>query len=181
MCSEWCAWCNCYFIVGSLCAVGVVEMVWLVQFSWFGWGWNSRGLNNFGYVCNNNNNNLFNVHNHTRIITFSLVQEIIICICKESPKPGGCTLIRRVILLSNSSNIIGRSRGACPAHAPLWDPILLFLHTFSVKSAHVRGPHPPVTGPHPPYGKSWIRHWIWYLFLLISAITLYILNYWKEN
>ena len=32
---------------------------------------------------------------------------------------------------------IGGSRGAC-----LWDPILLFLHTFSPKSAHVGGPRP---------------------------------------
>ena len=38
---------------------------------------------------------------------------------------------------------IGGSRGACPAHAPLWDPILSFSHTFSLKSAHIRGPHPP--------------------------------------
>ena len=34
-------------------------------------------------------------------------------------------------------------------HAPPWDPILLFLHTFSPKSAHIRGPCPP-TGARPP-------------------------------
>ena len=34
--------------------------------------------------------------------------------------------------------------GGCAQHMPpLWDPILLFLHTFSPKSAHVRGPCPP--------------------------------------
>ena len=33
-----------------------------------------------------------------------------------------------------------------PAHAPLWDQILLFSHTFSLKSAHVGGPRPPPTG-----------------------------------
>ena len=39
--------------------------------------------------------------------------------------------------------------GACPAHAPLWDPILSFSHTFSPKSAHARGPRPP-NGCMPP-------------------------------
>ena len=33
--------------------------------------------------------------------------------------------------------------GACPAHAPPWDPILSFSHTFLPKSAHVGGPCPP--------------------------------------
>ena len=42
-------------------------------------------------------------------------------------------------------------------HAPPWDPILSFLHTFSLKSAHIGGPRPP-NGCTPPYGKSWIRH-----------------------
>ena len=37
----------------------------------------------------------------------------------------------------------GRSRWACLAHAPPWDPILLFLHTFLAKSARVGGPRPP--------------------------------------
>ena len=41
------------------------------------------------------------------------------------------------------SESIGGSRGACPVHAPLWDPILSFSHTFSPKSAHIRGPRPP--------------------------------------
>ena len=27
---------------------------------------------------------------------------------------------------------------------PLWDPILSFLHTFSLKSAHIGGPRPPL-------------------------------------
>ena len=35
-------------------------------------------------------------------------------------------------------------------HAPLQDPILSFLHTFSLKSAHVGGQNPPKMGPHPP-------------------------------
>ena len=48
---------------------------------------------------------------------------------------------------------IGSHRGACTRHAPpldppmLWDPILLFLHTFSPKSAHVGGPRPPIGNP----------------------------------
>ena len=47
---------------------------------------------------------------------------------------------------------IGGSRGGMPgAHHPLWDPILLFLHTFSPKSARIGGARPP-------YEKSWIRH-----------------------
>ena len=46
---------------------------------------------------------------------------------------------------------IGGSRGACPAQAPPpWDPILSFSHTFSPKSAHVRGPRPTLTGARPP-------------------------------
>ena len=32
---------------------------------------------------------------------------------------------------------------------PLWDPILLFSHTFSPKSAHIGGPR-PLTGARPP-------------------------------
>ena len=38
------------------------------------------------------------------------------------------------------------------------DQILSFSHTFSPKSTHVRGWHPP-NGSKAPYGKSWIRHW----------------------
>ena len=34
---------------------------------------------------------------------------------------------------------------------PLQDPILLFLHTFSLKSAYVIGQNPPKMGPHPPW------------------------------
>ena len=39
-----------------------------------------------------------------------------------------------------------------PAHAPLRDPILSFSHTYSLKSTHVGGPHPPLNGstPSPP-------------------------------
>ena len=50
--------------------------------------------------------------------------------------------------------------GVPGARPPLRDPILSFSHTFLSKSAHVRGPRPPLTGPRPPYGKSWIRHCI---------------------
>ena len=40
--------------------------------------------------------------------------------------------------------IIGGSGGDMPgARHPLWDPIPSFLHTFSLKSARVGGPHPP--------------------------------------
>ena len=38
-------------------------------------------------------------------------------------------------------------------HAPLWDPILSFLHTFSLKSARVGGPHPPNGCTLPPMGN----------------------------
>ena len=46
-----------------------------------------------------------------------------------------------------------------PAHPspPPRDPILSILHTFSLKSSCVRGPHPSKTSPRLPYGKSWIR------------------------
>ena len=45
--------------------------------------------------------------------------------------------------------IIGGSRGCAQHMPPLWDPILSFLHTFSPKSAHIRGPCPP-NGCMPP-------------------------------
>ena len=38
--------------------------------------------------------------------------------------------------------------GACPP----WDPILLFLHTYSPKSNHIRGPR-PLMGARPPLGN----------------------------
>ena len=37
-----------------------------------------------------------------------------------------------------------------PAHAPLQDPILSFLHTFSLKSTHIGGQTLPKMGPRPP-------------------------------
>ena len=43
---------------------------------------------------------------------------------------------------------LGGMPGACPP--PLWDPILLFSHTFSPKSTHIGGPHPPHNGCTPP-------------------------------
>ena len=69
------------------------------------------------------------------------------------------TLILMTLMLTmyNGTSIIGRSRGACWVHAPPWDPILLFLHTFLLKSAHVGGPRPPNRST-PPHGKSWICH-----------------------
>ena len=71
--------------------------------------------------------------------------------------------------------------GACRAHAPLWDPILSFLHTFSPKSTRVGGPRlltgvcPPgvdpgfdqggpqiVTGLKLPFwGLSFVEFWCW--------------------
>ena len=42
---------------------------------------------------------------------------------------------------------LGGMPGTCH---PLWDQILSFLHTFSPKSARIRGPHPPPTGARPP-------------------------------
>ena len=48
---------------------------------------------------------------------------------------------------------IGRSRGGMPGARPLWDPILSFLHTFLPKSAHVRGPRPPLWVHAPPTGN----------------------------
>ena len=47
--------------------------------------------------------------------------------------------------------------GGCARHTPLQDPILSFLHTFSQKSARIRGPRPP-NGSTPPYSRSLIRH-----------------------
>ena len=44
--------------------------------------------------------------------------------------------------------------GVLGARHPLWDPILLFLHTFSPKSTQVGGPHPPNgCTPPPPTGN----------------------------
>ena len=36
--------------------------------------------------------------------------------------------------------------GGAPPTPPQQDPILLFLHAFLLKSAHVRGQHPPPMG-----------------------------------
>ena len=49
------------------------------------------------------------------------------------------------------SIIGGSGGGGMPgARLPLWDPILSFLHTFSLKSASVGGPCPPNgCTPHP--------------------------------
>ena len=53
-------------------------------------------------------------------------------------------------------SLADRGGGGCvPAHGPLWDQILSFLHTFLVKRTHVRGPHPPNGSTPSPYGKSW--------------------------
>ena len=41
--------------------------------------------------------------------------------------------------------------GCMPVHSPLWDPILSFSHTFSPKSAQVRGPCPPNGCMSPPW------------------------------
>ena len=56
-------------------------------------------------------------------------------------------------MMTNNDNVessIGRSRGVCQHTPPLQDPILSFLHTFSLKSAHVGGQNPPKMGPCPP-------------------------------
>ena len=51
----------------------------------------------------------------------------------------------------------GGSRGAPPAHTPLWVHILSFWHTnFSKHSCLGSWCHPYEVGA--PYGKSWIRH-----------------------
>ena len=50
---------------------------------------------------------------------------------------------------------IGGSRGGVLAHAPLQDPILSFLHTFSLESAHLGGQtHPPPKWVHTPPMKN---------------------------
>ena len=51
--------------------------------------------------------------------------------------------------------VIGRSGGGGRAGhmPPLWDPILSFSHTFSLKSVHVGGPCPPLMSAHPPTGN----------------------------
>ena len=59
---------------------------------------------------------------------------------------------------------------------PLQDQILSFLHTFSLKSAHVRGQNLPKMGPCPPYRKSWIRpcrHWPYWLLTTMSLNCVY--------
>ena len=38
--------------------------------------------------------------------------------------------------------ICGSGGGGHAGHTPPWDPILLFLHTFSPKSTCIGGPHP---------------------------------------
>ena len=50
------------------------------------------------------------------------------------------------------TNSLADLGGACPGHAPFMDPILSFLHTFSLKSTLVRGPRPP-NGSTPPTGN----------------------------
>ena len=54
--------------------------------------------------------------------------------------------------------LIGGSRGARPARAPLRVPILLFWHTKFLKRNCLGSPHPPYEVHAPPTGKSWIRH-----------------------
>ena len=51
---------------------------------------------------------------------------------------------------------------------PLRVQILSFWHAKFLKHSHLGGPRPPVRGPRPPYGKSWIRHCLWPLWLLYS-------------
>ena len=51
------------------------------------------------------------------------------------------------------SKTIGGSRGGRAGARPLQDPILSFLHTFSLKSAHVGGQNPPKMSPRPPLRK----------------------------
>ena len=71
----------------------------------------------------------------------------------------GCQPIERVVPTSDTGTFwqkgIGGSRGACQAHAPLWDQILSFSHTFLLKSTHVGGPRPPPppNGSTPPMGN----------------------------
>ena len=43
--------------------------------------------------------------------------------------------------------------GVPGARHHLWHPILLFLQTFSLKSARIRGPRPTLTGAWPPTGN----------------------------
>ena len=54
----------------------------------------------------------------------------------------------------NNVGIIGGSKGGMlGARHPLWDPILLFSHTFSPKGAHVGGPCPRQWVHAPPTGN----------------------------
>ena len=50
---------------------------------------------------------------------------------------------------STLADLGGRARRT----PPLWDPILSFSHIFSLKSAHIGGPHPPLMGACPPMGN----------------------------
>ena len=45
---------------------------------------------------------------------------------------------------------IGRSTYKIFWHTPLWDPILLFSHTFLLKSTYIGGPFPPPKQVHTP-------------------------------
>ena len=48
--------------------------------------------------------------------------------------------------------------GVPPAHAPIPNPILSFLHMFLPKSDHIGGWRPQMgRGAPPPNGKSWVR------------------------
>ena len=77
-------------------------------------------------------------------VFLTLVTQLSHSVLMQSVWRKPCTFTRAIL--------IGGSRGGVPGARPLWDPILSFSHTFSPKSSHVRGPHPPC-------GKSWIRHW----------------------
>ena len=63
--------------------------------------------------------------------------------------------------------VIGRSRGSTGMPPPQQDPIPSFLHTFSPKSARVRGRCPPSGSASPPMGqfcKLWFRFNIFFPF-----------------
>ena len=76
-------------------------------------------------------------------------------VCWQWPWIRQCSLWYKVLMIKPLADLGGGGMpGTCH---PLWDPILLFSHTFSLKSASIGGPHTP-NGSTPPYRKSWIRH-----------------------
>ena len=73
-------------------------------------------------------------------------------------------------LLKSLTIALADLEGACPAHAPLRVQILSFRHTKFAKRNRLGSPHPPLRDPRPLW-KSWIRHCIVNLHIIINAVN----------